>query len=275
MQGLRRASFEPAGTENDRVQRLLRETAQVRRCLVVHPIYASIHTLDDVRSFMAHHVFAVWDFMSLLKGLQAQLTCVQTPWMPVGDGSLRRFINEIVVEEESDEVSPGRFLSHFELYLEAMTEVGADRTGIDTFLAGLEAGLAVPQALDDPRIPPAAAAFVRGTWRELHDTGVHCAAASFAFARESIIPEMFEALVAQLADRHPDRLERFLWYLRRHIVLDGEHHHDLATRMATALAGDDDARWAQATAAVHGSLETRIALWDAVLDTVGRPGHEA
>jgi pyrroloquinoline quinone (PQQ) biosynthesis protein C len=247
------------------VQRLLEETAEPRERLMAHPIYHSVSDLGDVQRFMAHHVFAVWDFMSLLKGLQAAVTCVGTPWRPVGDAAIRRFINEIVVEEESDEVSPGRFLSHFEFYLEAMAEAGADRGGIDSFLTTIEAGATVSDALAAPGVPPAAASFVRRTWGVIAGPRVHCAAASFAFARESIIPGMFEALVARLADRHPGRLDALLWYLRRHIEIDGEHHHDLAIRLASALAGDDDEKWAESTEAVRESLDARVALWDAVM----------
>jgi hypothetical protein len=264
LNGLRRASFGSLGAAQSRVEQLLDATAEVRERLMAHPIYRSVGTLEHVQRFMSHHVFAVWDFMSLLKGLQAAVTCVSTPWRPVGDPAIRRFINEIVVEEESDEVAPGRFLSHFEFYLEAMSEAGADRSGIDSFLSAIEAGASVPDALAAPGVPPAAAHFVRGTWDVIAGPEIHRAAASFAFARESIIPDMFEVLVARLADRHPGRLDAFLWYLRRHIEIDGEHHHDLSIRLAAALAGDDGARWAQATETVRESLAARIALWDAV-----------
>ena len=53
-----------------------------RKELLNHNLYSNIKTIDDLRDFVQIHVFAVWDFMSLLKSLQTKLTCVSTPWLP-------------------------------------------------------------------------------------------------------------------------------------------------------------------------------------------------
>ena len=91
--------------------------------LAAHPLYRSFHSVEDLRLFMESHVYAVWDFMSLLKTLHRGLTCVDTPWLPTSDASSRRLINEIVIGEESDE-DEGQPLSHFELYLMVMQAAG-------------------------------------------------------------------------------------------------------------------------------------------------------
>ena len=66
------------------------------------PIFHRINSIEELSVFMTHHVYAVWDFMSLLKKLQYDLVPNGSPWLPSPNGNLVRFINEIVMEEESD-----------------------------------------------------------------------------------------------------------------------------------------------------------------------------
>src|SRR6267378_3457341 len=145
---------------NERVERL-------KEKLTRHPIYESVETLRDLRCFMEHHIYAVWDFMSLLKALQAAVAPAQTPWMPSSRRELRRFINEIVLGEECDEYNVDgtrRFISHFELYLLSMEEVKADTGPIRQFIAVVsEKG--VEAALRLPGVPPPAIEFVRSTFQ--------------------------------------------------------------------------------------------------------------
>ncbi|MGH1552018.1 DUF3050 domain-containing protein [Streptomyces sp. L7] len=226
-----------------------------------HPIYVSLSGLTDVRVFLRSHVFAVWDFMSLLKTLQQKLTCVTVPWIPEGPTVSRRLINEIVLIEESDEYGDG-FISHFELYLGGMQQAGADRTAIDGFLAQLRAGVDVPTALEGAAIPGPAAEFVATTWDILSTAPVHCQAAAFAFGREDLIPEMFEQ-VARIDD-HAGQLALFKDYLARHIEVDAEEHTPMAMQMLIDLCGDDPAKWDECATVVDRALTARAALWDGI-----------
>ena len=126
------------GATHPGIARLQDAVTETRNRVITHPLYASLDNHEAIVTFMEHHVFAVWDFMSLLKSLQRNLTCVNVPWVPSGPSGSRRLINDIVLVEESDELGGG-FISHFELYVNGMAEAGADTTVINRFIElGLE-----------------------------------------------------------------------------------------------------------------------------------------
>lgn len=191
--------------------------APLRRQLANHPLYEQMRTLHHVRLFMQSHVFAVWDFMSLLKSLQRTLTCVELPWTPTRFPASRRFVNEIVLGEESD-LYHGRPISHFELYLEAMQQVQADTRPIQQIIN--RAGQGIHQ-LHFEAISRAAKDFVETTFRVICEGSPAAQAAVFAFGREDAIPGMFRSLVRQLNQEMSGQLDKFVWYLERHIEVDG------------------------------------------------------
>ena len=102
--------------QSARIEKLKTEIEPLRQQLIQHDLYKNIRTIEDLHVFMEHHMFAMWDFMSLLKSLQQTLTCTGVPWMPVGSANTRYLINEIVLGEESDVDAEGNRISHFELY---------------------------------------------------------------------------------------------------------------------------------------------------------------
>ncbi|WP_254245051.1 DUF3050 domain-containing protein [Hymenobacter sp. BRD67] len=224
-------------------------------------MYRRIETLADLRLFMEHHVYAVWDFMSLLKALQRDLTCTTLPWVPKGNPATRRLINEIVLEEETDVDPEGRPTSHFELYLRAMQECGADTASINRLLAALAEGASLPAALVAAQAPASVQAFVKQTFDIIASGQPHAVAAAFTFGREDVIPDMFRSLIADLGRRFPGQLDTLTYYLNRHIELDEDHHAPLAHQMVRDLCGIDPARWQQATEAARQSMDARVALW--------------
>ena len=250
----------------------------IRDRLLAHKLYAGLSTIEHVRTFMEHHVFAVWDFMCLLKALQLRLTCVTLPWRPRGDPLSRRLINEIVLEEESDEVGSGQYISHFEMYRLAMEQCGADTSTVDGFLSALGQGADVPAALAEVGAPQAAAGFVRATWDVVQSGSVHTIAAAFTMGREDLIPDMFRTLIRDLKNQYPGQLTTFHDYLERHIDLDEEHHGPMARRMLVELCGDDAGRWKECEAVAKAALEARLSLWDGVctaIDLSGPAGIDA
>jgi predicted protein tyrosine phosphatase len=110
---------------NASIEQIKKVIEQDRQALLTHPLYKKVERLDQLQLFTEQHVYAVFDFMSLLKTLQQLLTCVQVPWVPVGTPNTRYLINEIVLGEESDVDEHGVRMSHFEMYVKAMQQLGA------------------------------------------------------------------------------------------------------------------------------------------------------
>ncbi len=235
--------------------------APLRARLTAHPLYASIRTPRHLRLFMQSHVFAVWDFMSLLKALQSRLTCVSVPWVPTPFPESRRFLNEIVLGEESDQYE-GRAISHFELYLEAMDEASADTAPIRSLIHSIHQNNFSPATIP---APAAARAFVASTFRVIDANNLAALAAAFTFGREDVIPDIFRELVRDLNTQHPGAFTKFIWYLERHIEVDGEDHGPLSLRMVADLCGTDDTLWEQAALAAEQAITARLALWDGIL----------
>ncbi len=255
------------GDTHPGIEKLKARITPARDRVVGHPLYSALSTHAAITTFMEHHVFAVWDFMSLLKSLQRNLTCVELPWVPTGPTGSRRLINDIVLVEESDELQGG-FISHFELYLAGMSQAGADRTAIDAFIEALRAKVDVPEALVKASVPAPSAEFVNTTWAFIAQAPVHCQAAAFAFGREDLIPDMFEQVV-KVNDNHGGRLDTFVDYLARHIEVDGEEHTPMAMQMLADLNGDDDAKWEECAQTVNRALEARVRLWDGIVSAIG------
>ncbi|MEJ8804219.1 DUF3050 domain-containing protein [Pontibacter sp. H249] len=249
---------------NLRIEALQHALRGHRKKLLKHNIYQSLETLDDLKLFMQHHVFAVWDFMSLLKGLQRDLTSVELPWMPKGSPVTRRLINEIVLEEETDVDQQGNPVSHFELYIRAMDECGADRAQINSLLESITGGMSVNGALDHVLVDASVKFFVRNTFSIINSGKTHALAAAFTFGREDLIPDMFRNLIADLNERFPGKLDTFMYYLDRHVQLDEEVHTPLALQMVSELCGDDDEKWQEALDVSIACIEQRIALWDGI-----------
>ena len=250
------------GGINPAIERLKDSIEPTRQKVIGHPLYHQLTTIDSVVTFMEYHVFAVWDFMSLLKTLQRRLTCVQVPWVPSGPTGSRRLINDIVLVEESDELGTG-FISHFELYLDGMRQAGADTTRIDAFIGLLRAGQPVLSSIKKAGAPGPVAEFVATTWEFIENAPVHCQAAAFAFGREDLIPDMFDQVAALNADF--GSLSTFVDYLRRHIQVDSEEHTPMAMQMLADLCGEDDGKWAQCEETINLAFAARMKLWDGIL----------
>ena len=245
-------------------EELRRLVAPLRQRLLTHPIYAEVNSLNRLREFMRIHVFAVWDFMSLVKRLQNELTTQRLPWMPPASPEIARFANEVVLGEETDLSRDGKPLSHFELYLRAMDEVGAETADIRASITRVGWAASWEATLKALNAPEIVKDFVSETLRcAIHGSSVEVAS-YFFFGREDVIPEMFKQLLA-LWSGGAVEVPHFAFYLERHIELDGDSHGPWARQMLTALAGADENKWMEATRAAQRALSNRITLWDGVV----------
>ncbi|WP_025027331.1 DUF3050 domain-containing protein [Caldalkalibacillus mannanilyticus] len=247
----------------------VQKLTEVRDQLLSHEVYTQTNTPERIKLFMEYHVFAVWDFMNLLKRLQQSLTCLSLPWMPEKHAQYARFINEIVLGEETDEDGEGGYISHFELYLQAMKEVGANTKPIEGYLERLQQNMNPFDALKADDIPESVQQFVHHTLHTAYEGEIHEVAASFFFGREDIIPKMFSHLV-QETERENKSAKKLNYYLHRHIELDGDEHGPLAEKLLQSLCAGEQEKIEQAEQVAIESLQKRIELWNGVLEEYSR-----
>ncbi len=239
--------------------KLSEELTSLHQSVANHSLYRKILTINDLKIMMETHVFAVWDFMSLLKRLQRDITCVELPWKPSPyPKKLVRLINEIVLGEESDLDLKGEAIDHFTLYLKAMDEIGAQSLKLQNFIVDL----------DFNKISLAQKNFVEFNLNLSAHGKTHEVAAAFFYGREKLIPDMFTSILGDL-EKNMDKKDQLLfpnlkYYLERHIEIDGGEHSHAANDCLNILCGNDSIKWHEASVAGIESLKLRSQLWDEV-----------
>ena len=235
--------------------------------LVDHPLYSKINTLPALQQFMAHHVICVWDFMLLVKSLQQSLTCCTLPWAPVEKPEFARFMNEIVLDEETDIGPDGTPISHFAWYLRAMDEVGANSRPIQHLITALQNGNSVAQAQKAAQLPEATiehAQFTLGVCNMPLPVRVSV----FYHAREALIPLMFDR-ITQILKENNLHCPWLIAYLERHMQCDEEVHGPLVKAMLDYYCTDLDTQSAfLVDSYTHEALAQRVKLWDNVASVI-------
>ena len=240
-----------------------------KELLLQHSLYKKVKTVEDLQCFLENHVYAVWDFMSLLKALQSKLTCTTTPWFATQNPETRYLINEIVLAEESDLTIDGKRSSHYEMYLEAMEACNANTTGIKQFLHEVDSLKNIFVAIKTSNLHPNIKAFLDFTFRVIEEGKTHEIVAAFTFGREDLIPSMFTEILRNFQANFPETdLSRLIYYFERHIELDADEHGPMAMKMITELCGTDAQKWSDVEEVSKLALEKRIGLWDAIEETI-------
>lgn len=237
--------------------------------LLQHSLYEKVKTVEDLHTFLENHVFAVWDFMSLLKALQEKLTCTTTPWLPTGNPETRYLINEIVLAEETDLTIDGKRLSHFEMYVDAMQDCGANTTPILAFLNDVNQTKNIFVSIKKSELHPNVKEFLNFTFRIIDEGKPHKIAAAFTFGREDLIPSMFTEILRNFQTNFPETdLSKLIYYFERHIELDADEHGPMAMKMITELCETNENKWKEMQEVSIEALEKRIGLWNAIEEQI-------
>jgi hypothetical protein len=244
------------------IQNLERNLSITRNSLINHNLYSKLDSKQKLVEFMENHVFAVWDFMSLIKALQKNLTCVDIPWTPNANRLAGRLVNEIVLAEESDVDQNGDPKSHFELYLESMIQIGANTTIIEDFVTQIKNSKSYNKSIENININPIVKEFMDYTFNIIDTNKNHVIASVFTFGREDLIPDMFIEIVKKLSISDEIKADNLIYYLERHIEIDADEHGPMALKMIEELCGDDETKWKEAEVASKKALEMRIKLWN-------------
>ena len=246
------------------IENLKIEISKYRDQLIKHPIYGNIDSINGLKQFMESHVYAVWDFMSLVKKLQMDLTTTTLPWQPPQNNAAARLINEIVWGEETDLDKDGNSVSHFEMYLNAMRQINANTQSIEKLLDRLREGNDIFDTIDRAGLPEYVTNFLNFTFRIIEEGKTHKIAAVFTFGREDLIPDMFISMIKRMNIENESKFDQIIYYFERHIEVDGDSHGPMALDMIKNLCGSDPLKWEEAISASKSALQKRISLWNGI-----------
>ncbi len=246
------------------------QLAPYRKKLKEHELYTSIKSINNIQLFTEYHVFAVWDFMSLLKELQIQLTCVSIPWKPKGFPKASRLINEIVWDEESDIDHNGISMSHFEMYLNSMTLIKSNPHKINSLIKNWDINLSANKNIENEKLPVFIKNFLKFTFKTISLKKPHITSAVFTFGREDLIPDMFIEILKNIKIDNKINIKPLIYYFERHIELDTDEHGPLALEMVNDLCGSDKNKWYEALDYSKKAMEMRIKLWDGILEIISK-----
>ena len=228
-----------------------------------HSLYSKIKDVDDLKIFSNAHVYAVWDFMSLLKFLQINLTSISIPWFPSKNTTTAKLINEIVAGEETDEDQEGQPVSHFEMYIDSIEEFGLNTSEIINNLNTLNNIETINKDIERLNIKSYVKDFLKLNFSVIKRGKIHEVASVFTFGREDLIPDMFIPLIEGINSENND-LNKLIYYFKRHIEVDGDMHGPMSMEMLSYLCNNEPSKISESALIAEKALLARISLWDGI-----------
>tara|TARA_Y100000385_G_scaffold229974_1_gene241541 strand:- start:173 stop:946 length:774 start_codon:yes stop_codon:yes gene_type:complete len=238
-----------------------------------HPLYNNIKNIDDLKIFSNTHVYAVWDFMSLLKFLQVNLTSMSIPWFPCKNTTTAKLINEIVAGEETDEDQYGNPVSHFEMYIASIEQFGLNTSNIIQNLNTLNKLKSINEDIDKLDIENYVKDFLKFTFSVINRGKIHEVASVFTYGREDLIPDMFIPLIEGINEENND-LNKLIYYFQRHIEVDGDMHGPMSMEMLSFLCNNDPIKISESALIAEKALLARIALWNGIEKEINQKNYE-
>jgi hypothetical protein len=248
--------------------RILQKVLPAQDKILNHQVYKEIENLDDLNLFLEYHVFFVWDQMSSLKAMQKDLTCMNVPWVPKRSPQTRKYINELVLNAEGNDLISETVLSEYESYLELMRESDADSSSIERLEKSINRGENFKDLLDHLDMPKVVKSYLDFTYKTIESKDAHKIAANFVFGKQSLIPHRLVKLLNELNKKFPVDLSLQIKYFESKVMKETGKIEDVAKKIFEELCGHDEEKWDDVAEVAERTLERRLQLWDDIKNAI-------
>lgn len=233
-------------------------TERYFQILANHKLYERVNDELSLRLFMEHHVICVWSYNFLLREIHQELVGLIHPLNSQSQKEAIRLVSEMILEEELEEQQDGSLLSHFEIYLEAMQDLGANISPIVSFFDLQDSGQNWQTALKHARFPTAVSRYARKMNR-FAQAPLHEKAAALFYEGEPFIPDTFLLRIGQLGNTV--KIGRLLDYFERHIEGLRSPGFSASGRLVEILCNNDEKMSLEAEQSAEEAMKNRVELW--------------
>ena len=137
-----------------------------------------------------------------------------------------------------------------------------------SFISYMRDDESISDALRKVEVDVVVADFVQFTFDTINTKKDHLIASVFAFGREGLIADMFIEILNHSSQINQAAYHSMIYYLERHIELDGDEHGPMAMKMIQELCGNDEKKIEETIIYAKKALKWRIRLWDKIADAI-------